>query len=280
MTDVVASDVLTVDLELPGYRVVELLWRKEAIDIFEVFSEERRCRCVAKALRADRAADHPRAAARLLQEGRLLQALDHPHLVRAYETVEHPRPVVILETLTGETLEHLIDRRPRRRLPAVELAFLGVHLASAVHYLHQHGYLHRDLKPSNVVVQQGRAKVLDLSIAKPPGRTKPGTGTRGYLAPEQARGEELTAATDVWGIGATLFSAATGQPPFPERPDADDDSHPQAFRPAPRVRTQRRLPAVLADVIDACLDAAPERRPAVVEVHGALEDFAMSSLGR
>jgi serine/threonine protein kinase len=274
MTEVAVDAALIADLDLPGYEVVEHLFRKDTVDIFEVWSDERRCRCIAKALRPDHV-DNTRARERLLREGRLLQSLDHPHLVRAYETIEAPRPVLILETLTGETLDHLIHRRPHRRLPAVELAFLGVHLSSAVHYLHRHGVLHRDLKTSNVVVQQGRAKVLDLSIAKPPGPERPGTGTRGYLAPEQARGDELTAATDVWGIGATLFAAATGRPPFEDEYPKHDPRYPQLERPAPSIRTRRRLPPVVADVIDACLRAEPARRPSVAEIHTVLDEFAM-----
>jgi serine/threonine protein kinase len=259
-------------LAVPGYRVIERLFRKETVDIYEVWSGERRCRCVAKALRADRL-DNARARERLLREGALLHALDHPHLARAYETIESPRPVVILETLTGETLDHLICRR-RHRLPAVELAFLGVHLASAMHYLHGKGLLHRDLKPSNVVVQQGRAKVLDLSIATPPGPGRAGTGTFGYLAPEQATGGELTAATDVWGIGATLFAAATGASPFPEDEPFPDADH------APPIRRHRRLPAVVEGVIDACLRFDPARRPTIPEVHERLEAFAMAHFRR
>ena len=279
MTDV-AVDVETppvADLGLPGYEVVDHLFRKDAVDIFEVWSDERRCRCVAKALRPDQI-DNARARERLVREGRLLQALDHPHLVRGYETLTSPRPVVILETLTGETLDHLIHRRRGRRLPSVELAFLGVHLASAVHYLHGKGYLHRDLKPSNVVVQQARAKVLDLSIAAAPGPARPGTGTRGYLSPEQARGDVLAAATDVWGIGATLFAAATGRAPFQDPYAKDDARYPQLEQPPPSIRKHRRLPGVLAEAIDACLQPDPAHRPQVADLHAALDAFAMATV--
>jgi serine/threonine protein kinase len=257
------------DEPAPGYRVVAHLRRGEDLDVYDLWSEERACRCVGKMLRPDRE-DAPSARARLLREGRLLGRFTHPHLVRAYETLTAPRPLVVLETLPGETLAHLIDRR-RRRLAPVELAHLGLHLCSAIHYLHRQGILHLDLKPSNVVASNGIAKVLDLSLARPPGRTRGGIGTPGYMAPEQVRGGLLGPATDVWGIGAVLFEAATAATPGEtEETSAGGD---QIERPPDPVRRHRRLPAAFADLIDACLDPAPERRPRVAELADGLRRF-------
>ncbi|MDX6330676.1 MAG: eukaryotic-like serine/threonine-protein kinase, partial [Streptomycetaceae bacterium] len=102
-----------------------------------------------------------------MREGRRLQAFTHPHLARGYDTVESPEPLVVpaaltavLETLTGETLSHLIHRL-RRRPAADDLAFLGLHLCCATHSLHGQGLLDLDIKPSNVVVGRGRATALD-----------------------------------------------------------------------------------------------------------------------
>src|SRR5918999_173725 len=86
----------------------------------------------------------------------------------AYEVIKGPRPVVILETLTGATLAYLIDTAPRR-LAIPDIVHLGLHLCSALHYLHRHDVLHLDLKPSNIVSDHGLAKLLDLSIARSPG---------------------------------------------------------------------------------------------------------------
>src|SRR3954468_116329 len=192
-----------------GYEVLEHLSRGRHLDVFEVWSEERACRCVIKALRPDVRGDLA-AERRLRNEGRLLARLTHPHVVRAYETIEGPHGVVVvLETLGGETLSHLIARR-KTRMAAAELAWLGVHLCSAMHYLHHEGILHLDLKPSNVINEQGLAKVIDLSLARPPGRVRAGLGTAQYLPPEQARGDEVGPAADVWGVGAVLYAAATG----------------------------------------------------------------------
>ena len=153
--------------------------------------------------------------------------------MRAYEVIERPQPVVILETLDGETVAHLLERRPAG-LDADEVAWLGLHLASALGYLHRHGLLHLDVKPANVIAEAGRAKLIDLSIARPPGPCRAGGGTWAYMAPEQATGGHVDEAADVWGLGTVLFEAAAGRPPFeiPDLPTLDTDG-----------RAGRRLPA-------------------------------------
>jgi serine/threonine protein kinase len=254
--------MLAGDLLAPGYRVVAHLRRGEDLDVYDLWSDVRGCRCIGKAARPDRA-DRRKVRERLLLEGRRLLRLSHPHIVRAYEVVTVPSPIVILETLPGETVAHLIDRL-ERRLSAREIAQLGLHLCSATGYLHHNGILHLDLKPSNVIATHGMAKVLDLSVARPPGPSKGPIGTLGYRAPEQALGGELGPYSDVWGIGVTLFEAATGQP---ARDAADEattvDIAAELCRPAP-VRRFRRLPASLAQAIDRSLSLAPDERPSVV----------------
>jgi eukaryotic-like serine/threonine-protein kinase len=269
----------------PGYRALELLRRGNDLDVYDVWSEERACRCVIKAVRPDRLdRDSPRE--RLLAEGSLLRRLTHPHIVRAYELIEGPVPMVVMETLAGETVGHMIDREAE--LSPAELAQLGLHLCSAIRYLHGHGVLHLDLKPSNVIAECGRAKLIDLSVARPPGPAHAGIGTHYYLSPEQARGGDLGPAADVWGIGVVLFEAATGEPAFddpdaPEDEDGDVDygesrsesldeaDYPQLTSRARRIDELRPLPRELADVVAQCLDPAPELRPDVDELMRRLE---------
>ena len=252
-----------------GYVIVAHLNRSRVLDVYDVWSEERACRCIAKVLRPDRIEDR-KARGRLLQEGRILERLTHPHIVLAYETLEKPRPVVVLETLGGNTLEYLIAVNRRRPLHLSDVVFLGIHLCSAMHYLHRQGLLHLDLKPSNIVSNLGLTKVLDLSIARPPGRVRAGMGTRQYMAPEQARGGLLGEATDVWGIGAVLFEAATGLPPF--KAEAGQE-YQQLERRADPIGAHRHVPAPFATAVNRCLDPEPSRRPAVDELAELLNEL-------
>jgi eukaryotic-like serine/threonine-protein kinase len=108
------------------------------------------------------------------------------------------------------------------------------------------------VKPSNVIADAGVAKLIDLSIARRPGRVKAGLGTWSNLAPEQARGGDAGPPADVWGLGTVLYEALTGTPPFDDR---DGSAHPCLVRRADRVRRHRpRAPRALASAIDAALE--------------------------
>ena len=247
-------------MRLDGYEVLELLSRGRDLDVYDVWSERRGCRCVAKVVRPDRP-DPARTRERLRREGELLMRFTHPHLVRAYEVLDEPEPVVILETITGATLAALAHER---RLSWPDAAELGLHLCSAVHYMHGEGWLHADLKPANVIAEAGRGKVIDLSLARPPGRCRGRLGTGHYAPPEQVAGGELTTAVDVWGIGATLYTALAGRPPY------DGWDGPRE-RP-PRIGTVRRLPRAVSQPLDACLELRPGDRPTVGALADALGD--------
>src|SRR4051812_32208046 len=238
---------------VPGYEVIAHLKRTLDLDVYDVWSEERRARCVAKTARPDKS-DSAHIRRGLAREARLLMALTHPHIVRCYEHIARPRPVVVLETLQGATLAHLLDERPRRRLAGVDIGWLGIHLCSALSYLHRQPLLHLDLKPSNVISDAGQAKLIDLSIARAPGRMKAGIGTLDYMAPEQRGGGRVYSVTDVCGLGEVLFEAAGGG---------------RATAGA-TVRSVRRLPRAPADAIDAALAPDPHARPRIDEVEEAL----------
>lgn len=259
------------DLLGPGYEAIEHLARSNVLDVYDAWSVERGCRVVVKTLCPERRSDR-RARAALVREGRLLARLTHPHLVRCYEVVREPHPAIVLETLRGETVAHLVERR-ERRLTSLELAFLGLHLCSGLGYLHARGIVHLDVKPSNVIAEAGRAKLIDLSVARRPGRCPAGVGTWCYLAPEQARGGDVGPAADVWGVGGLLFEAATGECAFDDA--GDDADYPQLERRAEPVRRLRpRLHPALADAVDAALDPDPARRPTLAQLAARLEDAA------
>lgn len=270
----------------PGYVVIEHIRRGEDLDCYEAWSAQRYCRCFVKTLRPDAATD---ASARrhLTREARLLLSLSHPHLVRAYDYITRPDgqpPLLVLENLTGATLSYLLDggsRHPGRpaKLGAADLSYLGRQLCSALRYLHSRGYLHLDVKPSNIIASHGVARLIDLSLARPPGRCPAGSGTPGYMSPEQVTGGTLGPPADVWGIGLVLYEAATATQPF-DLPDVSLSSlstgsamsrcQAQQAHPAPKIRARRRLPPAVATVIDACLHRDPDQRPTLAVLDTAL----------
>jgi serine/threonine protein kinase len=264
----------------PGYEVIEHVRRGSDLDCYEVWSSERFCRCFVKTPRPDRA-EHPSTVRHLRREARLLRTLSHPHLVRGYDwlTPDGAPPVLVTENLTGATLSWLIDTHGR--LHAGDLAQLGLHMCSVLRYLHGQGVLHLDVKPSNIVAASGVARLIDLSLARRPGRCTPGYGTVGYLSPEQFVGARVTQAADVWGLGLVLYEAATGIRTY-RIPSAS--SHPSLaslstmgryesvlVRPVRRLRAHRRLPVPVADTIDGCLSLQPKDRPTLAELSDVLE---------
>ena len=247
---------------VPGARTLQHLTRSRVYDVYDAWSEVRSSRVIVKTLRPDRR-DHARSKAALVREGRLLRRFSHPHLVRAYEVHRGDLPAVVMETLTGETVAHMIKHEGE--LAPDDLRHLAAHLASATSYLHANRIVHLDVKPGNVVAEGGKAKLIDLSVARAPGRTKSGRGTWCYMAPEQARGGEVGAAADVWGVAIVLYEAATGVNPFYEA--GDDHEYPQLELRAPAVRSRRpRLPRDLADAIDGGLAPAAEDRPSTADL--------------
>jgi serine/threonine protein kinase len=247
----IEPDVVPVGHEvLPGYRVEALLARGGRVDTYDVTSLERDCRAVVKVVRPDRVGEE-RVRDGMLTEGVLLTTLAHPHLVRGYEVVSAPRPAVVLETLPGATLAALVDDR---RLGVVDTALLGRQLASVLGYLHRQGWVHLDVKPDNVVVQEGRAILIDLGLATRPGRIERALGTDGYAAPEQGAGGTVSPATDVWGLAATLVEcltrAAPGSPP-----------------------DLARVPASLRPLLAACLRSDPAQRPTLEQLGDRLEEL-------
>lgn len=161
---------------------------------------------------------------RAMREARSAAALNHPNAVAVYDVVDHEdAPWLVMEYVEGETLADVIAREgaldPRR------VADIGSQLASALSRAHERGIVHRDIKPGNVLIDRsGRPKISDFGIARGLGDealTQTGfvTGTPGYLSPELARGEDPDAASDVWALGATLYAAVEGHPPFAPRPN-------------------------------------------------------------
>jgi len=155
--------------------------------------------------------------ARFLREGRLAARLSHPNIVRVYDVGEADgRPYIAMEHVDGETLADLIERNGT--VASGEAAELGAQAARALAAAHAAGLVHRDVKPHNLLLRRdGLLKLSDFGIAvglEGTRFTAAGTvlGTAAYLAPEQARGEEVTTAADVYALGLVLVELLTGAP--------------------------------------------------------------------
>jgi serine/threonine protein kinase/Flp pilus assembly protein TadD len=169
----------------------------------------------------------PEALKRFEREARAASALNHPNICTVYDIGEYQNhPFLVLELLEGQTLQSRIQRGP---LNIDEILDGGIQIADCLDSAHQKGILHRDIKPANIfITARGQFKVLDFGVAKlhsaedhrklSPALTATDSGcilgTAAYMSPEQARGEELDARTDLFSLGAVLYEMATGRPAF------------------------------------------------------------------
>jgi eukaryotic-like serine/threonine-protein kinase len=158
---------------------------------------------------------------RFRREARSVAQLSHPNIVTVIDRGESDgQQYIVFEYVDGESLKQLVDRTGP--LPARRAVELGLQVAEALAFAHNAGLVHRDVKPQNVLVtEDGEAKVTDFGIARSldveHGVTQTGTvlGTSNYLSPEQARGQTVTPATDVYSLGVVLYELLTGEVPFP-----------------------------------------------------------------
>ncbi|GAB2698645.1 Stk1 family PASTA domain-containing Ser/Thr kinase [Nocardia thraciensis] len=177
-----------------------------------------------KVLRADLARD-PTFYLRFKREAQNAAALNHPAIVAVYDTGEAevdggPLPYIVMEYVDGETLRDIV--RGKGPLPPRRAMEVIADVCAALDFSHKNGIVHRDMKPANIMInRQGAVKVMDFGIARaiadssnPMTQTAAVIGTAQYLSPEQARGEQVDARSDVYSVGCVLYEILTGEPPF------------------------------------------------------------------
>jgi eukaryotic-like serine/threonine-protein kinase len=217
-------------------------------------------------------AEHERrpAQARVLREARAAARLNHPAAVTLFDVVQHQGGTfIVMELVNAPTLADLV--RAQGPLAVGRVAELGAEIAGALEAAHAAGIVHRDVKPGNVMVPaSGMAKLADFGIASlqgDPQLTSTGLviGSPAYMAPEQARGEESGPPVDFWGLGATMYYAVEGAPPF--------DRGTSIATLAAVVNDPPRVPAragPLTDLLTALLAKDPTTRPSGPKVRAWL----------
>jgi serine/threonine protein kinase len=209
---------------------------------------------------------------RTMREARAAARLDHPHVTSVYDVVEEDgRPWLVMEHVSARSLQEILEERGP--LPPTAVARIGLDVLEALEAAHDAGIVHRDVKPANVLVDAaGRACLTDFGIATTTGDSSLTTqgaliGSPSYMAPERAHGDEPRPPVDLWSLGATLYAAVEGRPPFDRGEAMATLMSVVSEHPAPTLRA-----GPLDPVLTGLLTKDPGQRSTVGQATRQLQD--------
>jgi hypothetical protein len=212
---------------------------------------------------------------RILREGRIGARLQHPHVISMFDVVVHDdSPWLVMEYLPSQSLAQKLTAEGA--LPPLEVADIGRQVADGLAAAHKAGVVHRDIKPGNVLLgDDGRVKLTDFGVSRAVDdvqltRTGLIAGTPAFLAPEVARGQDPTAKSDVFALGATMYAAVEGHPPF----GLDDNAYALLHKVATGVIEPPTQAGPLTDVMLRLLSADPDERPTAAGARDLLAKVA------
>ena len=223
-------------------------------------------RPVAVKVLAENVVADPEFRERFLREARVAAKLLHPNIVQVYDVGEDDggRPFIVMELIEGDTLA---QRARGRRLRVDEVVDVATQVCAGLQHAHDHGVVHRDVKPGNLLHRRdGLVKIADFGIARAAEATQlteVGTvlGTAAYLSPEQAAGEEVGPAADLYSLGVVVYELLTGRTPFQFGSLAELAAKQREGAVTPVRELAPAVPPPLEDVVMRCLARNPAYRP-------------------
>jgi tetratricopeptide (TPR) repeat protein/predicted Ser/Thr protein kinase len=265
-----APETEDVDHFMPGemfdrrYRIIEEIGWGGMGRVFKAEDTELNITVALKIIRP-RFSSNPRFIEQFKKEMLLARSISHENVIRIFDLGEaHRTKYISMEYIKGQNLKEFLHASGTLAIETV--VHIARQIGEALKFAHAKGIIHQDLKPANIMVDQsGRVYIMDFGLARAvygADAGKPGeiAGTPQYMSPEQAKGEKIGQASDIYSYGAILYEIATGRPMFKADTPAEYREKHVSERPVPPAKVNPRLPKQLEHIIFKCLEKDPARR--------------------